>query len=160
MHISYSNFRISGAPSTFLYNSLSLYSIIQYSVQFQFTMYLPDNTEDLEAQLCLLDSGRIPEYSGPTRLHGVWARNRRRLIVRKLKKQKRRAARWLPQRKPRCKGPSALQVLLANIQSYFLLGALGLALIWFVLWYFGIWTYIVWLCNAIWSLISGIVSYL
>ena len=121
-------------------------------------MYLPDNIEDLEAQLGLLDSGRIPDYSGPTRFHGVWARNRRRLIVRKLKKYRRRAARWLPQRKSKCKGPTSLQVLLANIQSYLLLGVIVLALIWFVLWYFGIWRYVVWLCTAIGKLICGIVS--
>jgi hypothetical protein len=121
-------------------------------------MYLPDKAEDLEAQLGLLDSGCLPEYAGPVRLHGVWARNRRRLIVRKLKKQRRRAARWLPQRKSRCKGPTAFQVLLANIQSYVLLAVLALALIWFVLWYFGVWKYVVWLCSAFVKLISGIVS--
>ena len=119
-------------------------------------MYLSNDPVDLEAQLQLLDNGQMPQYSGPVRFHRVWARNRRRLIARRLKKQRRRAARWLPLKKPTCRGPSSLQVLLAQIQSKLIFALAISLLLWFVLWYFGIWKYLMWLVGCVVKLFQGI----
>lgn len=122
-------------------------------------MQFSDNTTDLEQQLALLDEGKTPAFAGPKRFHGVLARNRRRLINHKLKKQRRRASRWLSVKRTPCRGPSSFQMMYSQLAGYLLIFLLAVSLVWFVLWYFGIWKYLVYVFNAIGKLISGFVRF-
>ena len=111
---------------------------------------------ELESKISLLQNGFMPSFSGPSFLHGMWAKQREREYEGKLEDTNKRIDNWKPPKKPKCAGPSCFDVVLARFGGdfafYGMIGAVILTFLWYVgllgpLWW--IVTHFVWLIKSV-----------
>jgi hypothetical protein len=114
--------------------------------------------EEIDQLLERLERGEHPDFLGPRILYGFFARRLERQLLETRAILVRQTALWKPPPKPKCRGPSILDMACAQLTSYSLVAAVSLSLFIFVLWYTGILAFILWFIDAIRTFIGLFVS--
>ena len=115
---------------------------------------------EIEEQLARLRAGERPAYAGPAALYSFFNQRRIRQLNEEREELLRRRSLWKGPRKPKCRGPSVVEMAFAQIASYLFVFLFFGAIFVFLLWYTGILAYILWLVNAIRKVIGFFVSLL
>ena len=113
---------------------------------------------EIDEQLSRLRSGDRPAYAGPTALYSFFNQRRVRQLNVEREELLRRQSLWKGPKKPKCRGPSIVEMAFAQIMSYVFVFLFFGAVFIFLLWYSGILAYILWLVDAIKSVIGIFVS--
>ena len=120
--------------------------------------YTMNRISEIDDQLARIDRGEKPAFAGPMIFYDFYTARRKRALIEERETLSRRAALWLPPPPPKCKGPSVLDLAIAQLCSYVSTVLILLAAFIFMLWYFGILAYIIWFFKALRTLFGFFVS--
>ena len=112
-------------------------------------LYTMTSISEIDEQLARLNRGEKPAFAGPMIFYDFYTARRKRWLLEQREKLSRRAAMWLPPVKPKCRGPSIVDMAIAQLCSYVSTVAILASTFVFMLWYFGILAYIIWFFKAL-----------
>ena len=115
---------------------------------------------EIDDQLDRLDRGEKPAFAGPMMFYDFYTARRKRYLMEQREKLTRRAAMWLPPSSPKCRGPSIVDMAIAQLCSYVSTICILASAFIFLLWYFGILAYIIWFFKALKTLFGFFVSFM